>query len=233
MTRIAIIPARGDSKRIPRKNIKPFLGKPVIAYSLAAALDSGLFDEVMVSTDNDEIAEVAKKYGGSIPFKRSDQASDDHAVLADVISEVLKCYQRIGKKFEEFCCILPTAPFIKAERIIEGFDILQLKGFFSVFPVLKYSYPIQRSLNVNEKSGQATMIWPENLNKRSQDFRPVYHDSGQFYCGKVAHFLKEHTLFTSNSGVIHLSELEAQDIDSEDDWNIAELKFRILMSTNQ
>lgn len=233
MNRIAIIPARGGSKRIPRKNIKPFCGKPIIAYSINAALESRMFDEVMVSTDNDEIAEAAKKYGASIPFRRSDRAADDHAVLADVIAEVLSCYERIGEKFEEFCCILPTAPFIKAERIIEGFDMLLSKGFFSVFPVLKYSYPIQRSLYIDNKSGKAAMVWPENLNKRSQDFRSVYHDSGQFYCGKATQCLKEHTLFTSNSGVIHLSELEVQDIDSEEDWAIAELKFRILMSINQ
>ncbi|MCG8476581.1 MAG: pseudaminic acid cytidylyltransferase, partial [Cytophagales bacterium] len=195
MNRIAIIPARGGSKRIPRKNIKLFCGKPVIAYSIEAAFESGVFDEVMVSTDDEEIAEMAKELGASVPFFRSPETSDDYAVIADVIGEVLSCYRSEGKEFDEFCCLLPAAPFITAARIKEAFDKISA-GFESVFPVLKFSYPIKRALQLDGRTGKVSMIWPEHLKTRSQDLPPAYHDSGQFYCMRVEAFLKEKKIFT-------------------------------------
>jgi N-acylneuraminate cytidylyltransferase len=228
MSRIAIIPARGGSKRIPRKNIRPFLGKPIIAYSIEAALNSGLFDEVMVSTDDEEIASIAKAYGAEVPFLRTIENADDHATLADVLIEVLSQYEILGKNFSEFACILPTAPFIIAERLKEGFVLLNQKNYSTIFPVLRFSYPIQRALELNSKTGNVQLIWPENLDKRSQDLPPAFHDSGQFYCGRVCAMQREKVLFTENSGIIELCEMEVQDIDTENDWKLAELKYKIL-----
>ena len=148
MTKVAIIPARGGSKRIPRKNIKLFCGKPIVAYSIEAALRTKLFDEVMVSTDDLEIAEVAKKYGASVPFLRSAETANDYAILKDVLNEVLGEYKKHGKIFDEVCCILPTAPLIEAEDLIKGHSILEEKQCVSVVPVVKYSYTIFRSLKI-------------------------------------------------------------------------------------
>ena len=226
MKTIAIIPARGGSKRIPRKNIRPFLGKPILAYSIEAALDSGLFEEVMVSTDDEEIAQVAREYGAKVPFLRSQNASDDFATTAQVLEEVLLKYKAQGKSFESACCLYPTAPFVTAKLLQESYKRLQEGDFDTVFPVLKYSYPIWRSLKVEH--GRAAMNWPEHLNSRSQDLPAAFHDAGQFYWLRGAAFLKDKKLFTANSGVIELSELEAQDIDSETDWQLAELKYKLL-----
>lgn len=229
MTRIAIIPARGGSKRIPRKNIKPFNGRPVIAYSIEAALKSKLFDEVMVSTDDKEIAGIASAHGAQIPFYRHENSSGDFAHIADVIEEVLEKYKNAGKEFDYFCCIFSTAPFITPERLKEGWKLLQKNNFDSVFPVLKFSYPIQRALKI--ENGKVSMILPENFNKRSQDLIPAYHDSGQFYWMKTAEFLRQKRLFAENSGAIVLSDLEVQDIDTEEDWKVAEMKYKILHSS--
>ncbi|PTX19978.1 N-acylneuraminate cytidylyltransferase [Pontibacter mucosus] len=226
MKSLAIIPARGGSKRIPRKNIRPFLDKPIIAYSIEAALKSGLFAEVMVSTDDEEIARVAQEYGASVPFLRSREASDDFATTAQVLEEVLIQYKAQGKSFEVACCLYPTAPFVTAALLQESYTRLSEGDFDTVFPVLKYSYPIWRSLKVEQ--GKAVMNWPEHLSSRSQDLPAAFHDAGQFYWFRVDRFLKDKRLFTGNSGVIELSELEAQDIDSETDWKLAELKYKLL-----
>jgi len=226
LKRIAIIPARGGSKRIPRKNIKDFLGKPIIAYSIQTALDSGLFDEVMVSTDDEEITEVAKSFGAKVPFLRSNTTSDDFATTAAVLTEVLENYSSQGITFEIGCCIYPTAPLLKAESLSEALQLLQTENYTSVFPVLKYSYPIWRSLKL--EAGKVALNWPEHLNSRSQDLPAAYHDAGQFYMFKVDQFLKDLALFTSNSGAIVLDELEVQDIDNETDWKLAELKYKLL-----
>jgi N-acylneuraminate cytidylyltransferase len=226
MASVAIITARGGSKRIPRKNIKDFLGKPIIAYSIETALNSGLFDYVMVSTDDDEIAEVAKKYGAKVPFTRSKQTSDDFAGTADVVLEVLHDLRKIGKEFEYACCLYPTAPFISEQSLNESFDLLIEKKFDSVFPICQFSYPIQRALKKSDCV--INMIWPENLNKRSQDLTPSFHDAGQFYWTKVNSFLENNKLFTDNSGAIVLNELQVQDIDNETDWLIAELKYKLI-----
>lgn len=223
---IAIIPARGGSKRIPHKNIKPFLGKPIIAYSIEAAVQSGLFAEVMVSTDDSEIAEVASQYGASVPFLRSEATANDFATIGDVIEEVLQKYQQQGSRFDHVCCILATAPFIKTKRLMEAFQLMQEKGYDSVFPIVRFSYPIQRALRLNK--GVVSMFQPENFAKRSQDLEPAFHDSGQFYWMGVSEFLKQKRFFAQNSGAIILPEIEVQDIDSEEDWKIAEIKYKMM-----
>ena len=223
---IAIIPARGGSKRIPQKNIKLFLGKPIIQYSVEIALKLKLFDEVMVSTDDQKIANIAQSCGANIPFLRNKRTANDHAIIPDVIEEVLMQYKREGKAFDYFCCILPTAPLLIAERIAQAFQLINKREFDSVFPVVRFSYPIQRALKIED--GYASMIWPENYLRRSQDLMPAFHDSGQFYLMKVDRFLKQKRIFTEKSGVIELSPLEVQDIDSEDDWKLAELKYKML-----
>ena len=226
MKNIAIIPARGGSKRIPKKNIRLFYGKPIIAYSIEVALESGLFEEVMVSTDDEEIAEIAKKYGASVPFLRSKETANDYAGLCDVLIEVIEEYYKRGQNYKQICCLLSTAPFITQKRIKEGLSLLN-DNCSAVFPVLRYSYPIQRALNV-DKNNKVNMIYPENLTVRSQDLMPAYHDSGQFYWVNTEAMLKEKVLFTRSAKVIKLSEMEVQDIDTEEDWKNAELKYRIL-----
>ncbi|AKD04889.1 pseudaminic acid cytidylyltransferase [Pontibacter korlensis] len=226
MSRLAIIPARGGSKRLPRKNIRPFLGKPIIAYSIEAALQSGLFDEVMVSTDDEEIAQVARKNGASVPFMRSEKAADDFATTAQVLEEVLGRYKDTGKEFEVACCLYPTAPFVTGKILREAYQKLEEGSFDTVFPVLRYSYPVWRSLRVED--GKASLNWPEHLHSRSQDLEPAFHDAGQFYWFGVERFLRQRRLFTDNSGAVELSELQAQDIDSETDWKLAELKYKLL-----
>lgn len=227
MKKIAIIPARGGSKRIPRKNIKPFLGKPIIAYSIEAALNSKLFDEVMVSTDDEEIAEVARQYGARVPFLRSNKNADDHATAVDVITEVIECYQKIDQVFDVACCIFPTAPFVVAEKLKASFSLLLEKNYDTVFPVLKFSFPIQRAIKLDD-ANRMTMFQPEHLHTRSQDLTPAYHDSGQFYWFRPAIIIKKRKLWTDNTGCILINEMEGQDIDSLEDWNLAELKYQLI-----
>lgn len=227
MSAVAIITARGGSKRIPRKNIKPFLGKPIIAYSIEAALKSRCFDEVMVSTDDVEIAEIAKKFGANVPFMRSSKNSDDYSTTADVLKEVLLNYQARDRQFDSFCCVYPTAPFVSACRLQEAMTLLLHEDADCVLPIVKYSYPIQRSLKINA-DGQAEMLWPENYLARSQDLTPVYHDCGQFYCMKTSSLLSQMKLFTKKTIPVVISECEVQDIDNEDDWKIAEMKYSVL-----
>ena len=228
MANVAIITARGGSKRIPRKNIKAFRGKPIIAYSIETALQSGLFDYVMVSTDDDEIATISKQYGAQVPFIRSKQTADDFSGTADVILEVVNDLKTNGKQFENACCIYPTAPFISKQTLNEAYDLMIVNKFDTVFPVCAFSYPIQRALEI--KNSKTSMIWSENLNKRSQDLQQTYHDAGQFYWININSFLKEKKLFTQNTGSIILNELHVQDIDNETDWKIAELKHSLLFS---
>lgn len=223
MKTIAIIPARGGSKRIPRKNIKNFLGKPILAYSIKVALDSNLFDEVMVSTDDDEIAAIARSCGAVVPFMRSKSNSDDFASTVGVILEVLKEYEGVGRKFQFGCCIYPTAPFIKPERLTEGFRIMVGGNYDTVFPISKFSYPIWRALTIVD--GKVSMIWPENMSKRSQDLQSAYHDAGQWYWFNSSNIVENKKLWTENTYGLEIDELEVQDIDNESDWRIAELKF--------
>lgn len=226
MSCLAIITARGGSKRIPKKNIKDFCGKPIIAYSIEAAISSKLFDEVMVSTDDEEIAEIAKLYGAKVPFFRSEKNSDDFATTADVLDEVINKYKNeLNKKYDYICCIYPTAPFITANKLKEVYNLLILKKADTVIPVVKYSFPPQRCFIINNRNC-LQYKWPENQKKRSQDLESYYHDAGQFY------FYKADVLYniTEQMNIIPyiLSDLEVQDIDNEEDWKIAEIKYRIL-----
>ena len=228
MSNLAIIPARGGSKRIPRKNIKTFIDKPIIAYSIRAAIESNLFDEVMVSTDDAEIASVAKSYGAEVPYFRSQKNADDFATLMDVVLEVVAWYEANGFVPDAVCCILPTAPFITPEKLKDGFEKLSGHNFTSVFPVVKFSYPIQRALEVDPESDTVTMALPENLTARSQDLKDYYHDSGQFYWAVTEVIREEKTFFTNQAGMIEMSQIAVQDIDSEEDWIVAEQKYQAL-----
>lgn len=222
---VAIITARGGSKRIPRKNIKDFLGFPIIKYSIDAALQAGCFDEVMVSTDDIEIADIARHYGAVVPFIRSQQSANDYAGTAEVIEEVLQEYKKTGREFDYCCCLYPTAPMISTLKLLEGYNLLKLSGADSVIPVVRFSYPIQRALKV--ENGKLRMLWPENLNARSQDLMPAFHDAGQFYWLRALNFLENNTLFPENSVALEIPESEVQDIDNDEDWRTAEIKFKI------
>lgn len=226
MRRIAIITARGGSRRIPRKNIKEFCGKPILAYSVEAALRSGLFDRVMVSTDDAEIAGIAESYGAEVPFFRSPENANDFAVTADVLKEVLREYERRGERFDTVCCVYPTAPFVTAERLREAVKLLEESGADSVLPVVRFGFPPQRCVVV--KDGLLRFQWPEYAQARSQDLEPYYHDVGQFYCLKAESFKAQGKLVMDRTVPLILSEMEVQDIDTEEDWRIAEVKFRLL-----
>ncbi len=226
MASIAIIPARGGSKRIERKNIKEFNGKPIIAYAIEAAIRSKLFSEVMVSTDDKEIAEVSKKYNAAVPFTRSSDNANDHATLADVLVEVLAQYKQQGKEFDTICCILPTAALITQERLAEGNKKLSSGNYTSIVPVLRFSYPIQRALK--DVNGFLSLREKEHAQTRSQDLEPYFHDAGQFYWANTQEFLKERTLFTSKMGFIELAEAEAQDVDTLMDWDMLNVKYNYL-----
>ncbi len=226
MKSLCIIPARGGSKRIPRKNIKPFLGKPIIAYSIEAALNAGIFDEVMVSTDDEEFAEVAKKYGASVPFLRSEATSNDYATTVDVLLEVVDRYEQQGKEFEIVCCLYSTAPFVTPERLKEANSKLS-DNVDACFTVVEYSYPIQRSLRINEE-GLIEMRYPEHLKSRTQDLEKTYHDAGQFYFMKTAAMVQEKTVWCKRTEPLALSELEVQDLDTLTDWQLAEMKYELI-----
>lgn len=233
MNSIAIITARKGSKRIHKKNIKPFLGEPIIKYSITAALQSGVFDTVMVSTDDEGIAELARSYGAEVPFFRSEKNSDDHAGTADVLIEVIEEFRKHGQYFDYLCGIYPTAPFITPEKLIRGMTLLTESDADVVLPIVCFSYPIQRSLKmiVHDKEEKVEMFWPENYHARSQDLPPAYHDAGQFYCMKTESLLREKKLFCRDTRPLILSELEVQDIDNETDWKLAEIKYTMLQNT--
>lgn len=224
---IAIITARGGSKRIPRKNVKLFCGKPIITYSIEAALQSGLFEEVMVSTEDEEIAQIARQAGASVPFMRSQESAGDYASTDDVLLEVLKAYEEQGRTFDTFCCLYPTAPFVTAQKLQKAMKLLEQAD--SVMPVVPFSFPPQRCMVLNE-AGELHMKWPEYAQTRSQDLEPYYHDCGQFYCCKMDLFLQYKTTDLPHMMPMIMSELEVQDIDNPDDWEIAELKYQKMVA---
>lgn len=226
MGNIAIIPARGGSKRIPRKNLKDFCGMPIIAYSIKAAVSSGLFEEVMVSTDDPEIAAISQQYGANVPFLRSAENANDFATTATVLTEVLANYKSNNKSYQYGCCMYPTAPFITAEKLKEAYTMINAHHFDTVLPVQSFSFPIQRAFYKEEN--QIRWVDSQHALTRSQDLPKAYHDAGQFYFFNVGSFLQTQKLITSNSGAVEVSELEGQDIDNEIDWKLAELKFRLL-----
>ncbi len=223
MKNLCIIPARSGSKRIPRKNIKEFLGKPIIAYSIETALETGLFDEVMVSTDDMEIAEVAKQYGAKVPFMRSAETASDFASTADVLKEVIANYKELGKEFDNFCCFYATAPLVQSKDVTSAFERLQQSDFTCVYPVVQFSYPIWRCLDIAE-DGTMKRHWPEYENSRSQDLPKEYHDTGTFYWYKT----KEWLIGNMKTGGIIVDETSIQDIDTETDWNLAEMKYKLM-----
>lgn len=224
MSSIAIITARGGSKRIPKKNIKSFCGKPILAYSIQAALESGIFDTVMVSTDSEEIAAVAKEYGAEVPFLRSDATSNDYATTADVLMEVLDQYSAAGKNFDWFCCLYPTAPFVTAEKLRHAADSFLNSGHDSLMPVVRYSFPPQRAMVLRD--GNLVYQYPEYARARSQDLEPIYHDCGQFYFCQTQPFITSKTIVTGNTQAFVVPEEEVQDIDTLTDWALAETKYK-------
>ncbi len=226
MKNIAIITARGGSKRILNKNIKDFCGKPILEYSIEAALKSGVFEEVMVSTDSVEIADVARKCGAAVPFMRSEKNSDDFATTADVLLEVLKEYKSRGREFEAVCCLYPTAPFITEKKLQDANALLQQETVTSVISVTEYSFPVQRAFLV--ENGLVRYIDEKNAKKRSQDLSPVYHDCGQFYFVETDALIGEKTLVTKHTAPFIVSSLQVQDIDTLTDWKLAELKFALM-----
>ena len=229
MKKICIIPARGGSKRIPRKNIKLFLGQPIIAYSITAALESNLFDEVMVSTDSKEVAEIADRYGAKIPFFRSKKNSTDIASTIDVIIEVLEFYSKKGLNFEYGCCLYPTAPFTKKDLLVETYNSLIKENCNVVFPVVAYSHPVQRAFKI-ENDNRISLLDKKYQFTRTQDLETIYHDSGQFYWFNTKKLLFDKNFFNDNTVGYKIPEYEAQDIDNICDWKIAELKYKNLFA---
>lgn len=221
MKDIAIITARGGSKRIPKKNIKEFMGKPMLAYAIEAALNSEIFEEVMVSTDCLEIANVAKKYGAKVPFMRSEKTSNDFATTADVLDEVICEYKKLGIKFDNFCCIYPCVPFLTGEALKSAHQNFLDSGADRLIPVVKFSFPIQRAFKIN-KNGFLEYREPKNALKRSQDLEPMYHDVGMFY------FYKTNKILSDKIVMFEMDESAIQDIDTMEDWKVAEMKYRIL-----
>ncbi|MBQ6638639.1 MAG: pseudaminic acid cytidylyltransferase [Lachnospiraceae bacterium] len=228
MGKIAIITARGGSKRIPKKNIREFLGKPILAYSIEAALGSGLFDEVMVSTDSTEIADIAERFGAKVPFYRSDATSNDYATTNDVILEVLDKYERRGENFDIAVCLYPTAPFVTAQKLISAVKELEDSDADTLIPVVPFSYPPQRALIIDQ--GKLRFLYPENLDARSQDLMPHYHDVGQFYVIRTEAFKVNKKLMVGNILPFIVDEREVQDIDNESDWAIAEMKYKLMQN---
>ena len=224
--RLAVITARGGSKRIPKKNIREFCERPIIGYSIQAAKDAGVFDTVMVSTDSEEIADIAKKEGAEVPFFRSEATSGDFATTSDVILEVLLEYEKKGVFFDEVCCIYPTAPFVTGEKLKEAVAILEDKKYDSVMPVAPFSFPPLRGMVMD--GDKISYKWEKYEDYRSQDLETIYHDCGQFYVLDVEIFRQTKKLVTKNTGAIEISEMEMQDIDNEIDWKLAELKYELL-----
>ena len=224
---IAIITARGGSKRIPRKNIREFFGQPMIKYAIDAALASKLFDTVMVSTDDAEIADISTRYGAEIPFMRSEQTAHDIATTNDVLIEVLNSYEKNGVAFDYLCCIYPCVPFLKPETLINAYKIFRENDVDMLMPVVQFSYPIQRSLKIN-RQGFLEYARPEYIRARSQDLEPMYHDVGMFYFYKTASILKENRIIKP----FEMQESEIQDIDTLEDWKMAEIKYKIVYNNN-
>lgn len=222
---IAIIPARGGSKRIPRKNIKNFLGKPIIAYPIEILLKSNLFDEVIVSTDDEEIAEIAIKYGASVPFLRSKTNSDDFATTADVLLEVIQKLEENNKFFENAICVYPCSPFLSQQLLTDSFEKLTNLNLDCVFPIVKYGHPIQRALKIDNNI--VSPYFEENNNTRTQDLTEAFHDAGMFYLFNTNVFKETRSLRTKNTFGIEIDECLTQDIDNLTDWKLAELKYKM------
>lgn len=223
MDMLAIITARGGSKRIPKKNIKSFLGKPIILYALEAAIRSGIFSEVMVSTDSEEIAEIARNAGAEVPFMRSEQTANDYATTRDVLLEVVENYEKMGKHYDAICCIYPTNPFLTEQKLVQASEAFAASGADGLTPVVRYSFPPQRGVYIQDN--RLVSVQPEYKNVRSQDLPAIYHDVGQFYFFNLNAYRRPD--FTDNGTIMPfiVSEKESQDIDTLEDWEIAEVKY--------
>ncbi|MDR3049448.1 MAG: pseudaminic acid cytidylyltransferase [Elusimicrobiota bacterium] len=223
MKNIAVITARGGSKRIPRKNIKEFFGKPMICYAIEAAQKSKIFNAIMVSTDDNEIAQIAKKYGAQVPFMRSKETANDFATTEDVLIEVMNEYKKLNEEFVHLCCIYPCVPFLKADALKAAYNKFLESDADSLMPIVRFSYPIQRALKIN-KEGFLEFREPQYIRARSQDLEPAYHDIGMFY------FYKVKSLSTKERKIMYfeMKESEIQDIDAQEDWDMAELKYKII-----
>ena len=226
--KLAVIPARGGSKRIPRKNIKSFGGKPMIAWSIEAAQRTGLFDRIVVSTDDEEIASIARKYGADVPFIRPAELSDDHTGTAPVIAHAIEWYLKQDFDPIEICCIYATAPFIRSEDIMLGQKTLDQSGVDFAFSVTSYAFPIQRAIKLNN-DGRIEMFDPSQFQLRSQDLQEAYHDAGQFYWGTKNAWMSGAPIFGPNSAPVHLPRYRVQDIDTQEDWDQAEVLFELNM----
>jgi N-acylneuraminate cytidylyltransferase len=227
MTNLAVIPARGGSKRIRRKNVRPFAGKPMIAWSIEAARASGCFERIVVSTDDDEIAAVARAYGVEVPFVRPAELSDDHTPTIPVVAHAVEWESRHGRAPQAVCCLYATAPFVQPADLQRGHELLRREGCDYVFPVAPYAAPIQRALRITAE-GRAQMFWPENFGLRSQDLEPAFHDAGAFYWGRPQAWLHGVPIFSAGAVPMPLPRWRVQDIDTPDDWERAELMFAAL-----
>ena len=224
---IAIIPARGGSKRIPKKNIRDFFGKPIIAYSILAAFDSGCFDAVMVSTDDEEIAKVARAYGAEVPFIRPPEYSNDTIGTIPVTAHAVRWFEEHREPIDYACCIYATAPFVRAEDIRRGLEMLEEAGADYAFSVTSFGFPIQRAVRIMP-NGRAGMFQPEHFNTRSQDLEEAYQDAGQFYWGTPEAWKSGIPMFSESAVPVVLPRYRVQDLDTEEDWKRAELMYRAI-----
>ncbi|MBL9008534.1 MAG: pseudaminic acid cytidylyltransferase [Myxococcales bacterium] len=222
---VAIIPARAGSKRIPGKNIRPFLGKPMIQYSIEAAQGSGLFDRVVVSTDSDEIARLAQLLGADVPFVRPAHLADDHTPLAEVLHHALVVLAEQGASYRAVCCILATAPLVQPRYLQQGATLLATRDTDAVIPVTTYEFPIFRSFQ--QVQGRLQLMWPEHELTRSNDLPEAYHDIGQFYWLKTEAFLRSRRIYAPGALPVVVPRSLVQDIDTEEDWQRAEQMARI------
>ena len=227
---VAFIPARGGSKRIPRKNIREFAGKPMIAHSIECALRSGLFDRVVVSTDDAEITAVAREYGAEVPFTRPAELAGDYAGTTEVIAHAVEWFNGLGMSISEACCIYPTAPFMRAEDLEQGLRLIQTGRWRYVFAATPFTAPVYRAFRRTDDGG-LQMLFPENFTTRSQDLPEVLHDAAQFYWGRPEAWLSRAKVFDRDSTVVLIPPSRVQDIDTEEDWRRAEaLAMRVTLT---
>ena len=224
--RIAVIPARAGSKRIPRKNVREFCGKPMIAWSIEAALKSKCFEQVIVSTDDEEIASISRNYGADIPFVRPISIADNHIGIGQVIAHAVDWFQNQGITPDYFCCIFATAPFIQTTDIQSGLKLISEKHCDYVISVTSFAFPIQRALKF-ENDGKVGMFYPSNVDTRSQDLEESFHDAGQFYWGNVKSWYSKNTILDNKSTIYELKKYQAIDINTLDDWKLAEKLYKI------
>ncbi len=230
--KLCVIPARGGSQRIPRKNIKDFLGKPIIAYSIETALKSGCFDKVIVSTDDEEIAEISRQYGAETPFIRPAELSDAFAGTLAVIKHAIEWFEAQGEVIENAFCLYATAPFVQTASLQEAFKQFQTTQADYCFSVTEFATPIQRAFKITP-SNHVEMFHPENFTIRSQDLEPAYHDAGQFYWGKPSAFKQQIPVYSNNASPYRLPRYLVQDLDTLEDWKRAELMYQVLQQSGE